>query len=117
MVRAGHFAIDLVFYNYLLKCFVLIDLKVGKLSHKDIGQMDFYVRYWEDNLKTEGDNPTIGLILCTEKNETVAKYSVLQDNQQLFVSKYKLYLPTEEELTIELEREKQFLRLRQGLIE
>jgi predicted nuclease of restriction endonuclease-like (RecB) superfamily len=112
-----HFSIDLVFYNYLLKCFVLIDLKVGKLSHKDIGQMDFYVRYWEDNLKTEGDNPTIGLILCTEKNETVAKYSVLQDNQQLFVSKYKLYLPTEEELTIELEREKQFLRLRQGLIE
>ena len=112
-----HFSIDLVFYNYLLKCFVLIDLKVGKLTHKDIGQMDFYVRYWEDNLKTEGDNPTIGLILCTEKNETVAKYSVLQDNQQLFVSKYKLYLPTEEELTVELEREKQFLMLRQGLIE
>lgn len=106
-----HFAIDLVFYNYLLKCFVLIDLKVGKLTHKDIGQMDFYVRYWEDNLKTEGDNPTIGLILCTEKNETVVKYSVLQDNQQLFVSKYKLFLPTEEELKIELEREKLFLEL------
>jgi predicted nuclease of restriction endonuclease-like (RecB) superfamily len=110
-----HFAIDLVFYNYLLKCFVLIDLKVGKLTHKDIGQMDFYVRYWEDNLKLEGDNPTIGLILCTEKNETVAKYSVLQDNQQLFVSKYKLFLPTEEELQVELEREKLFLRLRQGI--
>jgi predicted nuclease of restriction endonuclease-like (RecB) superfamily len=109
-----HFTIDLVFYNYLLKCFVLIDLKVGKLTHGDIGQMDFYVRYWEDNLKTEGDNPTIGLILCTEKNETVVKYSVLQDNQQLFVSKYKLFLPTEEELRIELEREKQFLRLQSG---
>ena len=107
-----HFSIDLVFYNYLLKCFVLIDLKIGKLTHKDIGQMDFYVRYWEDNLKTEGDNPTIGLILCTEKNETVVKYSVLQDNQQLFVSKYKLFLPTEEELRVELEREKQFLQLR-----
>jgi hypothetical protein len=106
-----YFSIDLVFYNYILKCFVLIDLKVGKLTHGDIGQMDFYVRYWEDNLKTEGDNPTIGLILCTEKNETVVKYSVLQDNQQLFVSKYKLFLPTEEELRIELEREKQFLRL------
>ena len=106
-----YFTIDLVFYNYLLKCFVLIDLKVGKLTHGDIGQMDFYVRYWEDNLKTEGDNPTIGLILCTEKNETVVKYSVLQDNQQLFVSKYKLFLPTEDELRIELEREKQFLRL------
>ncbi len=109
-----HFRIDLVFYNYLLKCFVLIDLKIGKLTHGDIGQMDFYVRYWEDNLKTEGDNPTIGLILCTEKNETVVKYSVLQDNQQLFVSKYKLFLPTEEELRTELEREKQFLRLKSG---
>ena len=108
-----HFTIDLVFYNYLLKCFVLIDLKVGKLTHGDIGQMDFYVRYWEDNLKTEGDNPTIGIILCTEKNETVVKYSVLQDNQQLFVSKYKLFLPTEEELRIELERERQFLQLRE----
>jgi predicted nuclease of restriction endonuclease-like (RecB) superfamily len=112
-----HFSIDLVFYNYLLKCFVLIDLKVGKLTHKDIGQMDFYVRYWEDNLKTEDDNPTIGLILCTEKNETVAKYSVLKDNQQLFVSKYKLFLPSEEELRFELEREKQFLQLRQGIEE
>ena len=106
-----HFTIDLVFYNYLLKCFVLIDLKVGKLTHGDIGQMDFYVRYWEDNLKTEGDNPTIGIVLCTEKNETVVKYSVLKDNQQLFVSKYKLFLPTEEELRIELERERQFLQL------
>jgi hypothetical protein len=76
--------------------------------------VDFYVRYWEDNLKTEGDNPTIGLILCTEKNETVVKYSVLQDNQQLFVSKYKLFLPTEEELRIELERERQFLALQEG---
>jgi predicted nuclease of restriction endonuclease-like (RecB) superfamily len=108
-----YFTIDLVFYNYVLKCFVLIDLKIGKLTHGDIGQMDFYVRYWEDNFKTEGDNPTIGLVLCTEKNETVVKYSVLQDNQQLFVSKYKLFLPTEEELRRELEREKQFLAFRE----
>lgn len=108
-----HFSIDLVFYNYILKCFVLIDLKIGKLTHGDIGQMDFYVRYWEDNLKNEDDNPTIGLILCTEKNETVVKYSVLQDNQQLFVSKYKLFLPSEEELRIELERERQFLMLQE----
>ncbi|MGX7689972.1 PDDEXK nuclease domain-containing protein [Flectobacillus roseus] len=104
-----HFYVDLVFYNYLLKCFVLIDLKVGKLSYQDIGQIDFYVRYWEEHFKTEGDNPTIGIILCTEKNETIVKYSVLEGSQQLFASKYQLYLPTEEELRIELEREKRLI--------
>lgn len=106
-----HFYIDLVFYNYLLKCFVLIDLKVGKLTHKDIGQMDFYVRYYEHEVRTESDNPTIGIILCSEKNETIVKYSVLEENRQLFASKYKLYLPTEEELKQELEREVLYLKL------
>ncbi len=96
---SDHFYIDLVFYNYILKCFLLIDLKIGKLTHKDIGQMDFYVRYVEDNIKVEGDNPTIGLILCSEKNETIVKYSVLNENKQMFASRYKLYLPTEEELS------------------
>lgn len=100
-----HFYIDLVFYNYLLKCFVLIDLKIGKLTHKDIGQMDFYVRYYENEIRGKSDNPTIGIILCSEKNETVVKYSVLEESKQLFASKYKLYLPTEKELISELENE------------
>jgi len=106
-----NFYIDLVFYNYLLKCFVLIDLKMGKLTHQDIGQMDFYVRYYENKIRTETDNPTIGIILCSEKNETVVKYSVLNENKRLFASKYKLYLPTEKELKEELEREKRMLEM------
>jgi hypothetical protein len=104
-VGNDHFYIDLVFYNYILKCFLLIDLKIGNLTHKDIGQMDFYVRYFEDNIKVEGDNQAIGLILCSEKNETIVKYSVLNENKQMFASRYKLYLPTEEELAKELEYE------------
>lgn len=104
-----HFFIDLVFYNYLLKCFVLIDLKIGELTHQDIGQMDMYVRLFEDRMKTDGDNPTIGLILCTEKDETIARYSVLEESRQLFASKYRLILPTEEELKVELEREKRLI--------
>jgi predicted nuclease of restriction endonuclease-like (RecB) superfamily len=100
------FFIDLVFYNYLLKCFVLIDLKVGRLKHQDIGQMDMYVRMYEDLHKIEGDNPTIGIILCSEKTEAVVKYSVLSESQQLFASKYLLYLPSEAELKAELERER-----------
>ncbi len=100
-----HFYVDLVFYSYILKCFVLIDLKLGKLNHQDIGQMDLYVRWFEDNLRTPTDNPTIGIILCSEKNETIVKYSVLKESKQLFTSKYKLYLPTEEEFKKELETE------------
>lgn len=100
-----HFYIDLVFYNYILKCFILVDLKVGKLSHQDIGQMDLYVRYYEDQIKQDSDNPTIGLILCTEKNETIVKYSVLKESTQIFASKYKLYLPSEKELIDELNAE------------
>ena len=106
-----HFFIDLVFYNYLLKCFVLIDLKTGKLMHQDIGQMDMYVRLFEDKMKGKDDNPTIGIILCAEKDETIVKYSVLKENKKLFASKYKLYLPSEKELKDEIEREKQMLKL------
>ncbi len=104
-----HFRIDLVFYNYLLKCFVLIDLKVHELRHEDIGQMDMYVRLYEDKYKAPDDNPTIGLILCTYKDHTIARYSILNESKQLFASRYKLYLPSEEELQKELERERQII--------
>ncbi len=97
-INEEHYYIDLVFYNYILKCFVLIDLKIGKLNHQDIGQMDFYVRYYEDQIKQQGDNPTIGIILCSEKSDAIVKYSVLDDNKNLFASKYMLYLPSEDEL-------------------
>ena len=98
--------VDLVFYNFILKCFVLIDLKIGKLTHQDIGQMDGYVRMYEEHAKVKGDNPTIGLILCSQKNEAIARYSVLNNSKQLFASKYMLYLPTEKELEHELKRER-----------
>ena len=101
------FYIDLVFYNYKLKCFVLLDLKTTKISHQDIGQMDMYVRMFDDLEKSESDNPTIGIVLCTETDSDIAKYSILKGNEQLFASKYKLFLPTEEELRNEIEREKQ----------
>jgi predicted nuclease of restriction endonuclease-like (RecB) superfamily len=101
------FYIDLVFYNYHLKCFILIDLKTGELSHQDVGQMDMYVRMFDDLQKSEDENPTVGLILCTEKDKTIVKYSVLNENKQLFASKYMLYLPSEEELARELEISRQ----------
>jgi predicted nuclease of restriction endonuclease-like (RecB) superfamily len=101
--------VDMVFYNYLLKCFVLIDLKVGKLAHQDVGQMDMYVRIFEEQYRGEGDNPTLGLILCSERNAAVAKYSQLADNSQLFASKYQMLMPSEEELRIELERDRALL--------
>lgn len=103
------FYIDLVFYNYILKCFLLIDLKMGKLKHADIGQMDGYVRLYEDQFKIPGDNPTIGLILCSDKSEAVAKYSILNENKQIFASKYMLCLPTEEQLQHEIERERRLI--------
>jgi hypothetical protein len=96
------FYIDLVFYHSRLKCHVLIDLKMGKLTHADVGQMDSYIRMFDDLYKAEDDNPTIGLILCSEKNEAVARYSVLADGKQMFAAKYMTYLPTEEELTNEI---------------
>lgn len=98
------FYIDLVFYNFILKCFVLIDLKTSKLTHQDIGQMDMYVRMFDDLKRREDDNPTIGIIFCTDKDETMVKYSVLHENQQIFASKYMTVLPTVEELQKELER-------------
>ena len=100
---------DLVFYNCVLKCYLLIDLKIGELSHQDVGQMDSYVRMFDDKYLTPGDNPTIGLILCAKKNETIARYSVLNDNRQLFASKYMLYLPSEEELRLEIEKERRLI--------
>ncbi len=109
-----HFFIDLVFYNYILKCFVIFDLKIGKLTHQDIGQMDMYRRMYDDFKKTDSDLPTIGIILCTEKSETVVKYSVMNDNKQLFATKYLQYLPTEQELIDEIEREKTMLNLMQN---
>jgi predicted nuclease of restriction endonuclease-like (RecB) superfamily len=107
----SEFYIDLVFYNYHLKCFVLIDLKTGKLTHQDVGQMDMYVRMFDDLQKGEDNNPTVGLILCTEKDRTIVKYSVLNENKQLFASKYILYLPSEAELIKELEREKRLMEM------
>ena len=100
------FYIDLVFYNYLLKCFVLFDLKSGELTHQDIGQMDMYVRMVDDLKRSPDDNPTVGIILCADKDASVVRYSVLHENEQLFASKYKLVLPSEEELRSELDRER-----------
>ena len=107
----SEFYIDLVFYNFHLKCFVLIDLKTGRLTHQDVGQMDMYVRMFDDLQKGKDDNPTVGLILCTQKDKTIVKYSVLNENKHLFASKYMLYLPTEEVLAKELEREKQMIEM------
>jgi len=114
-VDGDHYYIDLVFYNYVLKCFVLIDLKVCKPTHQDIGQMDFYVRYFEKEEKLEGDNPPIGLILCSDNSETMVMYTLLEDSKQIFTSKYKLYLPTEDELKEELEREREMLEMEKRL--
>lgn len=101
--------VDLVFYNYVLKCFVLIELKVGRLSHQDVGQLDMYVRVFDEQLRQPGDNPTIGLILCSERNEAVARYSLLAEGRQLFASRYQPWLPTEAELQAELARDRALL--------
>ena len=114
-VEEQDFYIDLVFYNFKLKCFLLIDLKLGKLTHQDVGQMDTYVRIYDKFHKGNDDNPTIGLILCSEQSQAVAKYSVLSDSQQLFSSKYLPFLPTEEELKQELLRERKLLSERRDL--
>jgi len=113
--QTSDFYIDLVFYNYLLKCFVLIDLKIGKLTHQDIGQIDMYVNMYDDLEKAKGDNPTIGIILCTDKDETIVKYSHINSKDNLFVSKYQLYLPTEEELRREIERDVLNIEIRGNL--
>lgn len=113
---AGDFYIDLVFYNYLLKAFLLIDLKTTKITHQDVGQMDMYVRMYDDLKRTEGDNPTIGLILCTETSKDIAKDSVLHENPQLFAAKYLTYLPSEEDLKREIEKQKEIFQIQQGEI-
>ena len=100
-----HFRIDLVFYNYILKCFVLIDLKIGDLTHQDLGQMQMYVHYYERELMNEGDNPPIGIVLCADKSDAVVRYTLPENETQVFASKYKLYLPTEEELLKEIKQE------------
>ena len=105
--------IDLVFYNYILKCFVLIDLKTEKVTHQDVGQMDMYIRMYDELKRSEGDNPTIGIVLCADTDDDIARYSVMHGNEQLFASKYKLYLPTEEELRTEIETQKTMFYLQQ----
>ena len=108
---AGDFYIDLVFYNYLLKCFVLIDLKKGRITHQDVGQMDMYVRMYDDLKRTEGDNPTVGIVLCSETSKDIARYSVLHDNKNLFAAKYMPLMPTEEELRREIEQQRELYLL------
>ena len=103
--------IDLVFYNYLMKCFVLIDLKTTKITHQDVGQMDMYVRMYDEMKRTEGDNPTIGILLCSETSQDIARFSILHDSKQLFASKYLTYLPTEQQLKEEIEKQKELFRL------
>jgi len=103
--------IDLVFYNVVLKCYVLIDLKIGTITHQDIGQMDMYVRMYDELKRTDGDNPTIGIVLCSETSKDIARYSILRGNEQLFAAKYKTYLPTEEQLRQEIERQKELFKI------
>jgi hypothetical protein len=109
--------IDLVFYNVVLKCYVLIDLKVGVITHQDVGQMDMYVRMYDDLKCTEGDNPTIGIVLCSETSKDIARYSILNGNEQLFAAKYLPILPSEEELRREIEKQKDIFLLQQLIIE
>ena len=110
-----HFYIDLVFYNYLLKCFVLIDLKVGDLTHQDLGQMQMYVHYFEEEMMNEGDNPPIGIVLCADKSDSIVKYTLSKNETQVFASKYKAYLPSEEELLSEIEKEYNMLKQEEEL--
>lgn len=106
--------IDLVFYNYILKCFLLVDLKTSEITHQDIGQMDMYIRMYDELKCSEGDNPTIGLLLCAETSKDLARYSILKDNQQLFAAKYLTYLPDKERLLLEIERQKEIFAMQEG---
>ncbi len=109
----GDFYIDLVFYNYILKCFMLVDLKTEQITHQDVGQMDMYIRMYDELKRSDGDNPTIGLVLCSQTSEDMARYSMLKDNDRLFQAKYLTFLPTKEELTNEIERQKMIFRFQQ----
>jgi len=113
--EAEDYFVDLVFYNYILKCFVLIDIKTTKIRHQDVGQMDMYIRMYDELKRGDGHNPTIGIVLCSETDHDIARYSVLHGNEQLFASKYKLFLPTEEELRAEIDRQKEIFAVQQGL--
>lgn len=97
-LEGDHFYVDLVFYNTILRCYVIIDLKIGKLAHQDIGQMQMYVNYYDREVKQPEENPTVGIILCEDKKDSVVRYTLAKDNKQIFASRYKLYLPTREEL-------------------
>jgi len=110
----GEYYIDLVFYNYILKCFLLIDLKSSQISYEDVGQMDMYIRMYDELKCSEGDNPTIGLLLCSETSKDLARYSILKDSKQLYAAKYLTYLPTKEELTAEIEHQKEIFALQTG---
>ena len=110
----GEYYIDLVFYNYILKCFLLIDLKSSQISYEDVGQMDMYIRMYDELKCSEGDNPTIGLLLCSETSKDLARYSILKDSKQLYAAKYLTCLPTKEELTAEIERQKEIFALQTG---
>ena len=111
---SGDYFIDLVFYNYILKCFLLVDLKTTEITHQDIGQMDMYIRMYDELKCSEGDNPTIGLLLCAETSKDLARYSILKDNQQLFAAKYLTYLPDKEQLLLEIERQKEIFAMQEG---
>ncbi len=113
-IEEDHFYPDLVFYNRLAKCFVIIDLKIGKLTHADLGQMQMYVNYYDREIKSEFENKTVGILLCTNKNETVVKYALPKDNESIFASTYKLHFPTSQELIREIEKEKQYMELYKG---
>ena len=105
--------IDLVFYNYILKCFVLIDLKTSKVEHQDVGQMDMYIRMYDELKRAKDDNPTIGILLCDDTDEDIARYSVLHDNDHMFASKYMTYMPSPEQLRAEIERQKEIFFLKE----
>ena len=113
-LEEDHFYPDLVLYNRLVKCFVIIDLKIGKITHQDIGQMQMYVNYYDREIKTNDEKPTVGILLSTNKNETVVKYTLPENNETIFASEYKLHLPTEEELIEAIEEEKKNLELNEN---
>ena len=114
-LEGNHFYIDLVFYNRLTRSFVLIDLKVGELKHQDIGQMQMYVNYYQREITDESENPPIGIILCSDKSDAVVRYTLPEDNKQIFASRYKLYLPTEAELAAEIQKERQYIEMEKRL--
>ena len=117
VTETSDYYLDLVFYNIELKCYVLIDLKMGKITHQDVGQIDMYVRMYDDLKRKEGDNPTIGILLCSETDEDIARYSVLHDNDRLFMSKYLTYLPTKEQLKAEIDRQKEIFSMQHPVLQ